>query len=1173
MEPRDPEGFAGVLARTDRFLGRTYLEGLEARWPVLREGEASWEAFFTEGRRQVALFRLRHLVFRPDEDPRERLKPFYLGVHGLPGHPALFFVLDSVYEPLTRQTTIALYLGIRAHTWDRGEISGQFRDLAQGYFPGTDFSTELQGEETEALQRRILRRGRCEIAMVSAIPSAKHDAKGEPLRQGLESLVDVMLGHSYTAILVAQAVPAEGVARRRRVLENLYTELSPARQVSQSAQTSESKSIGLSYSKGMGRSETDSYSTTHSRGFSRSETDSHGHSESFSHGSSSSSSFSGENGSSSFGSSSNTTSSDSYQHSVTVGVSESTAETRGKSLGVSVSVTEGASETETCGVTRGVTLETTNKNVDELLERLEAALARIRDAEGFGLWECAAYFVADNATNALLAANAYKALVCGDASDGERAYLCLWDGATGARAYDGTETPRQAALLASILNGEHPLLRGGREDSPYWEMTPGALVSGKDLPWFLPLPMQSVPGLVVDEMAAFERSVLTTETTRRGRRRTLRLGDVYHLGKRDGAHDGVGQGGGRAVELDLDVFTGHCLVTGATGSGKSNTVGVLLEGFVRAGVPFLAIEPAKGEYRNDFRWVRNADGSPITLLTTHPCVGRLLRLNPFRFPAGIHVLEHIDRLLSVFSSCWELLEAQPALLKKAVERAYADCGWNLFHSRFERGTPLAYPTFATLVNALRTVIAESDYDARAKGIYTGALVTRVESLAGGLLGEVFRGTQDVPYETLFGSNCIVDLSRLGSSETKALIMGILVMALAEHHADEALRTGVSNAALRHVTVLEEAHNLLRDTSSVNESGSTTISKAIETLGNAIAEMRTYGEGFLIVDQSPGALDICATRNTNTKIVMRLPERQDCEAMAKALALDEWQEQELAKLNPGVAVVFQNTWRAPVLTLVDRAPEHRAEKARIPEERSDPEAYWALQFEIARRLTAWCVLVDDQAERAAQALRAWVAGPARKELCERFAPGAWDAQQAAFAAIDARLAQARALASNGAALFGVAADEAEGLREAPSVPLVESATREAAARLEAFFCGLSPQNRAARLGGLLTELLGLQNFWRRWEAFAFARAQGAKGRGAPDEAERQKVWAEFERPVAALGLTEGLEADAARDALRIVAGALLDYARKGGCVAAGGSKRELGQLDTLHNALFPKGAVV
>ena len=39
----------------------------------------------------------------------------------------------------------------------------------------------------------------------------------------------------------------------------------------------------------------------------------------------------------------------------------------------------------------------------------------------------------------------------------------------------------------------------------------------------------------------------------------------------------------------------------------------------------------------------------------------------------------------------------------------------------------------------------------------------------------------------------------------------------------------------------------------------------------IAEMRTYGEGFIIADQAPGLMDLSVIRNTNTKIIMRLPE--------------------------------------------------------------------------------------------------------------------------------------------------------------------------------------------------------------------------------------------------------------------------------------------------------------
>ena len=89
-------------------------------------------------------------------------------------------------------------------------------------------------------------------------------------------------------------------------------------------------------------------------------------------------------------------------------------------------------------------------------------------------------------------------------------------------------------------------------------------------------------------------------------------------------------------------------------------------------------------------------------------------------------------------------------------------------------------------------------------------------------------------------------------------------------------------------------------------------KSVEMISNAIAEMRTYGEGFIIVDQSPGAVDISAIRNTNTKIVMRLPEDSDRKIAGKSAAMKDNQVDEIAKLPTGVAVVYQNDWEQPVL---------------------------------------------------------------------------------------------------------------------------------------------------------------------------------------------------------------------------------------------------------------------
>ena len=124
-----------------------------------------------------------------------------------------------------------------------------------------------------------------------------------------------------------------------------------------------------------------------------------------------------------------------------------------------------------------------------------------------------------------------------------------------------------------------------------------------------------------------------------------------------------------------------------------------------------------------------------------------------------------------------------------------------------------------------------------------------------------------------------------------------------------------NQKLKHVTVLEEAHHLLKRTTHQSE-GSNLAEKSVEMLTNSIAEMRTYGEGFLIVDQSPGLLDMAVIRNTNTKMIMRLPEYSDRELAGRAAALNDEQLEELSRLGRGVAAVYQNDWAEAVLCRVE-----------------------------------------------------------------------------------------------------------------------------------------------------------------------------------------------------------------------------------------------------------------
>lgn len=362
------------------------------------------------------------------------------------------------------------------------------------------------------------------------------------------------------------------------------------------------------------------------------------------------------------------------------------------------------------------------------------------------------------------------------------------------------------------------------------------------------------------------------------------------------------------VRLNRNSLAMHTFVTGSTGSGKSNTVYEILSQLDAGGVNFMVVEPAKGEYKNVF-----GNRSDVHVYGTNPKITELLRINPFRFPEGIHVLEHIDRLIEIFNVCWPMYAAMPAVLKDAMLQAYEVCGWDLQTSENEYSEEL-FPTFQDLLTELVDVINRSAYDQEVKSNYRGSLETRVRSLANGLNGQIF-SANEIPENILFDENVIIDLSRVGSAESKALIMGILIMRLNEYRMTSCTEM---NAPLRHVTVLEEAHNILRRTSTEqSEEGSNVAGKSVEMIANSIAEMRTYGEGFIIADQSPSAVDISAIRNTNTKIIMRLPDEQDRQLAGKAAALKENQLDEIARLPKGVAVVYQNDWVEPVLCKIGK----------------------------------------------------------------------------------------------------------------------------------------------------------------------------------------------------------------------------------------------------------------
>lgn len=891
----------------------------------------------------IILFKINKMVYEKDEYATDK----FISVVSAMTYAdcSIFLLVEGLGD------TTDFYLGIKSGDDKRGHssIAETFRNSILGQFSGAvidDYSRKKNTDEKYTPQEHLLNRITMNVACMSScvgIPSYKN-SKGEHTNanfiQGVEKFAMAMQGKRYTAIILATNSSSYEIASIRNGYENIYTELSAMATRQLAYSTNESLANAISRTKGYSDTHTTSVSKGFSAGISEntSKTTSDSVANNHTEGESKDNlagklsktgvgvggglatvgmaltatgigapiglplmaaggvvtalgAFAGL-GAKTKNKSDSTTITKSTSYTDSKGYTHTETETTTVSDAHTDQFSETNGETSTIGTSKNFTMTIQNKHILEVQKRIDKQLERIEQCESSGLWSAGAYFLSydtDRAT-AEIGATIYRSIMQGEQSGIENSAINTW--------YNNKETQDTFdKLLDYVSSLSHPTFKYQNKNlGAEIAVLPTSLLSSKEVAIMIGLPRKSVPGLPVVEHISLAKEVVRLDGDRKSEEKLV-LGSIFD--------QGIVRNGNK-VTLDIKSLTQHTFVTGSTGCGKSNTIYYLIDQLRKDDkVKFMVIEPAKGEYKDVF--------GTEHIYGTNPLKSPLLKINPFRFPDGVHVLEHIDRLIEIFNVCWPMYAAMPAVLKEAILNAYEDCGWDLYNSKNKYSNEL-FPTFADLLNELILVINTSAYSEEVKSNYQGSLVTRVKSLNNGICKQIFSG-QEIGDTKLFDENVIVDLSRIGSQETKSLIMGILIMRLNEYRANSGIE---HNSRLRHITILEEAHNILKRCSQEQSmEGSNVAGKSVEMISNAIAEMRTYGEGFIIVDQSPGAVDVSAIRNTNTKIIMRLPEENDRKIAGKASAMKDNQIDEIAKLPTGVAVVYQNDWEAPVLCKIGK----------------------------------------------------------------------------------------------------------------------------------------------------------------------------------------------------------------------------------------------------------------
>jgi hypothetical protein len=472
------------------------------------------------------------------------------------------------------------------------------------------------------------------------------------------------------------------------------------------------------------------------------------------------------------------------------------------------------------------------------------------------------------------------------------------------RVLAGAESARELDQIAPVLVGSvemshHPYrLRSGQRavrfheavhvDTQDQDLKSPFIATAGALAALAGLPRREVPGLRVLDAGYFD--VTSEVSTSEG----LALGAIL-----DGQDRQVG-----TFRVPPQTLNRHVFVTGSTGAGKSQTVRHLLSQLTEAGIPWLAIEPAKSEYAA----MSGRLGTPVTVVNPSDPEAVPISVNPLAPEPGYPVQAHIDMVRALFQAAFDAEEPFPQIMSQALQRVYEANGWDVVTGRGRPGSAIepAVPTLEQLQKAALQVIGEVGYGNELMADVKGFVDVRLRSLRIGSAGRFFEGGHPADIEGLLSRNVVLAIEDVANDEDKAFLMGTLIIRIVEHLRLRSRRAERDPRGLRHVIVIEEAHRLLRNRGEQRASA-----HAVELFAGMLAEIRAYGEGIVVAEQIPTKLVPDVVKNTALKVVHRLPAYDDRRLVGAAMNLDDDQSREVVSLPPGAAAVFADGMDRPL----------------------------------------------------------------------------------------------------------------------------------------------------------------------------------------------------------------------------------------------------------------------
>lgn len=390
----------------------------------------------------------------------------------------------------------------------------------------------------------------------------------------------------------------------------------------------------------------------------------------------------------------------------------------------------------------------------------------------------------------------------------------------------------------------------------------------------------------------------------------------------------------QVIGTDMADFTRHTLIVGAPGSGKTTFALNLLLQFHEKGIPFLAIEPTKTEYRALIDKIPNLQVFTPGNSSVVPFI-----INPFIPPKGIRLEQYIPSLMSAFRAAFSMESPLDVIFLNAIRQCYAQYGWKNSSTCDDKDVqPFGLFEF---VLVFKKIVSSSSYKPDTKAnIETGGTFRLLNLIDQNKY--IYDTINTIPIDLLLKKSTVIELNAIADDEQKALVMALLLVSICLYTKNQ----GSSSGKLNNVFMIDEAHVLLdAPVKAVNEQNKAQ-GATVKSLQKMIAEIRSFGTGIIIADQLPSKVTNDIVANTDLKVAFRLVEKNERDIIANSTNMTEQQSQHLARLKKGEALTYYSSLESPKMIVT---PDIRTEKnirhSVLDNEVSEKSEFWEFRQEL------------------------------------------------------------------------------------------------------------------------------------------------------------------------------------------------------------------------------------